>query len=246
MALKAKLDTLDGLSADVQKEYKQVEEGGKKFFTLDVEGAYLHDEDIGPLKRARDYEKAEGAKAKQAAKEAQSRLDALQEELDNMRRGAIPKGDVEKLEGSWKEKVAKITAELTTERDGALKTLQTLLVDNVAREIATKISTAPDLILPHVKARLTTEKTSEGYVTRVLDADGKPSALTVEELQKALSTDKRFAAIIIGSKASGGGANGGDGGRSGAPADADPKFDMNKATPKQLAARIKARKEAGQ
>lgn len=243
MALKTKLDTVEGLPADVAKEYKPVEEGGKKFFVLDVEGGYIHDEDIGPLKRARDHEKKGRQDAETKLKEAQAAVDAAKEELDQMRRGAIPKGDVEKLEGSWKEKLAKKEAELTGRVQKAESSLQRLLVDNVAIAIANKISTAPDLILPHIKARLTTEDSTDGFVTRVLDATGKPSALTIEELQKDLSTDKRFAAIIIGSKASGGGANGGGDGRSGAPV-VDPKFDPNKATPKQLAAHLKAQRQA--
>lgn len=244
MALKAKLEKLEGIPEPVAKEYKEVDENGKKVFVLDVEGAFLHEEDIGPLKRARDHEKNARQAAEKLVKDASTQIETLQEELDNMRRGAIPKGDVEKLEGSWKEKLAKREAELTGERDSALGTLRTLLVDNIAQSIASKISTAPDLILPHVKSRLVAEKTAEGYVTRVLDKDGKPSAASIEELQKELTADKRFSAIIVGSKASGGGAAGGGGGSgSGAPV-VDPKFNWAKATPKEIAAQVTARKIA--
>lgn len=239
MALKLELESVEGLSADVVKEYKLIEVDGKKTYKLDLEGL----EDTGALKRAKDHEKNARQAAEKTAKELAERQEALQEELDQMRRGAIPKGDVEKLEGSWKEKLAKKETELTSERDAALGTLRTLLVDNIAQSIATKISNSPDLIMPHIKARLTTEKTSEGYVTRVLDATGKPSALSIDELQKELTTDKRFSAIIIGSKASGGGAAGGSGAGSGAPV-VDPKFNWAKATPSQIAAQLKAKKEA--
>jgi hypothetical protein len=241
MALKVTLETLEGIAEPLVKEYKQVEVDGKKVYQLDLEGA----EDTGALKRAKDHEKGQRQAAEKAAREAQTALEAAQEELDNMRRGAIPKGDVEKLEGSWKTKLEKIQGELTAERDGALGTLRTLLVDNIAQSLASKISNSPELMLPHIKSRLTTEKTSEGYVTRVLDANGKPSALSIDELQKELTTDKRFSAIIIGSKASGGGAAGAGGAGSGAPV-VDPKFNWAKATPSQIAAQIKAKKEAGQ
>jgi hypothetical protein len=239
MALKTTLDTIEGLPEPIAKEYKLIEVDGKKTYQLDVEGM----EDTGALKRAKDHEKNARQTAEKVAKELAAKQEELQEELDQMRRGAIPKGDVEKLEGSWKEKLAKKETELTSERDAALGTLRTLLVDNIAQSIATKISNSPDLMLPHIKARLTTEKTSDGYVTRVLDNTGKPSALSIEELQKELTTDKRFSAIIIGSKASGGGAAGGSGAGSGAPV-VDPKFNWAKATPQQIAAQIKAKKEA--
>jgi hypothetical protein len=239
MALKKFLETLEGVAEPLAKEYKKVEADGKASFVLDIEG----DEDTGALKRAKDHEKKERQAAEKAAKELGAQVETLQEELDNIRRGAIPKGDVEKLEGSWKTKLEKREAELVSERDSALGTLRTLLVDNVAQLVATKISNSPDLILPHIKARLTTEKTSEGYITRVLDAAGKPSALSIEELQKELTTDKRFSAIIIGSKASGGGAAGG-GGSGGGATKVDPKFDWAKASPKEIAAQIKAKREA--
>ena len=239
MALKAQVEKLDGLPVDVQKEYKETEIEGKKVFVLDIEGA----EDTGALKRAKEYEKKGRQDAEAKLKDASGRVEQLQNEIDEMRRGNIPKGDVEKLEKSWKDKMAAKEAELTADRDSALGTVRTLLVDNVATAMAAKLAgDHSDLILPHIKSRLTTEKTSTGYITRVLDKDGKPSASSIEELQKEFTADKRFAPIIIGSKASGGGASGGGNG-SGAPAKVDPKFDWNKASPKEIAAQVRARKE---
>ena len=243
MALKSKLEKLEGLNEVVAKEYKEVEEDGKKVFVLDVEGS----EDVGALKRAKDHEKNARQAAEKQVKDLLGRAEKVQEELDEIRRGAIPKGDVEKLEGSWKDKLNKLQTEMTAQLDAAYGTLQKLLVDNVAQNLAQKISNAPDLILPHVKARLKAEKTNDGYVTRVLDGEGKATALTVEELQKELTLDKRFAPIIIAGKASGGGASGGSGSSgtgSGAPPVVDPKFDWQKATPKQIAEQIKAKKAA--
>jgi hypothetical protein len=115
--------------------------------------------------------------------------------------------------------------------------------------MANEISVAPDLLLPHIKSRLTTELVDGEYVTRVLDREGKPSAHSIEELQKDVMQDKRYSAIIKGSKASGGGASGGTGAKpangSGAPAvDLSKPFDFNKATPQQIAERMKAKKAA--
>jgi hypothetical protein len=49
-------------------------------------------------------------------------------------------------------------------------------------------------------------------VTVVKDSEGKPSALTVDELKKEIMADAAFAPLIVGSKATGGGASGGKGG----------------------------------
>lgn len=236
MALKAILESLDGLPDEIKSEYKKGDDGK---YHLDVEGLDDHP-GVGALKRAKDYEKAERQKLAKQLSDLQAQLDALIEERDGILKGAIPKSDVEKLENSYKEKLARREKELSDQISALTSNLQTMLVDNVAQSIASKISTAPELILPHIKARLKAEFNEGKAVTRVLDKDGNPSALSIEDLQKEIVANPVFAPIIIGSKASGSGAEGGHSG-SGAPG----KLDYAKASPKEIAAHIKASKEAG-
>lgn len=196
------------LPADVKKEYK--EEGEN--FVLDIDGY----EDPAALKRAKDHEKEARKNAEKQVKDLQDQLTALTEERDGLLSGAIPKKDVEKLEGSWKKKLSDREKELTTQIEAANGTLQTLLVDNVAVALATKVSTAPKLLIPHIKSRLRAEKNSEGkYETKIVDNEGKLSALTVDELEKEILANKEFAPILTGSKGSGGGAGGSGGGGAG-------------------------------
>lgn len=209
MALKAILESLDGLPDAVKPEYKKGDDGK---FHLDVEGIDDHP-GVGALKRAKDYEKSERQKAAKQLSDLQTQLDALTEERDGILKGAIPKVDVEKLENSYKEKLNKREKELSDQIGALTGNLQTMLVDNVAQSIAIKISRAPDLMLPHIKARLKAEFNEGKAVTRVLDEDGNPSASSIEDLQKELFTNPIFAPIIIGSKASGSGADGGHGGQ---------------------------------
>lgn len=236
MALKAILESLDGLPDAVKSEYKKGDDGK---FHLDVEGIDDHP-GVGALKRAKDYEKSERQKVVKQLGDLQAQLDALTEERDGILKGAIPKGDVEKLENSYKEKLAKREKELSDQIGALTGNLQTMLVDNVAQSMASKISKAPELILPHIKARLKAEFNEGKAVTRVLDKDGNPSAFGIEDLQKEMVANPAFAPIIIGSKASGSGAEGGHGG-SGAPG----KIDYAKASPKEIAAHLKAQKESG-
>lgn len=236
MALKAILESLDGLSDEIKSEYKKGDDGK---FHLDVEGLDDHP-GVGALKRAKDYEKAERQKLAKQLSDLQARLDALTEERDGILKGAIPKSDVEKLENSYKEKLARREKELSDQISALTSNLQTMLVDNVAQSIASKISTAPELILPHIKARLKAEFNEGKAVTRVLDKDGNPSALSIEDLEKEMVANPVFAPIIIGSKASGSGAEGGRSG-SGAPS----KLDYAKASPKEIVAHLKQRKESG-
>ena len=206
MAIKAILDSIDDLPDPLKAEYKQGDDGK---FHLDVEDIDNHPS-VGALKRAKDYEKAERQKAAKSAQELKEQLEALAEERENLLKGAIPKGDVDKLEASYKEKLSKREKELSDQIAGLNSNLKTLLVDNVAQSLAAKISDSPDLLLPHIRGRLQAELVDGKAVTRVLDAEGNPSALTVDELQKELVANPVFAPIIRASKATGGGAKGGN------------------------------------
>lgn len=232
MALKKSVtkDEHSKLPADVQKEY--VADGEN--FKLDVEGGF---EDVAALKRAKDHEKTAAAEAKRLLHEAQTQLAALTEERDGLLSGAIPKKDVERLEGSYKTKLAAKETELNAKIAALTGNLNTLLVDNEAARLASKLSTAPEIILPHIKKRLSAETVDGKAVTRVLDAEGKPSASTLEDLEKEIIANPTFAPILTGSKGSGGGAAGAGGG--GAPSKG--KVDWSKPmNPKEQVAAMKA------
>lgn len=217
MPINAVLENLDGVSDALKSEYTK---GANGKFYLSITGIDDHP-DVGALKRAKDHEKAERQKAAQKAKEQidalQSKFDALESDRNEMLKGAIPKADVDKLETSYKEKLANIEAEKNAKIDALNGSIQTMMVGNVAQTMASEISTSPALILPHIASRLKVEFGEDGSpATRVLDKTGAPSALTVDDLKKEFAADPTFAPIIIGSKASGAGAGGqGQGGAQG-------------------------------
>ncbi len=198
----------DELNPALKSEYKQ--EGSD--YILQVEGG----EDVGALKRAKEHEKLARQEAEKKAKDLQSAFDVKQEELDNVRRGAIPKGDVDALENSWKTKLEAATTSAAQQLKQRDSIIEQVTITSTAQKLATEISTSPDLVIPGIKNRLKVELTDNGVVTRVLDVDGKPSAMTVTDLGNEFKTNPIYAAVIIGSKASGGGANGGSGGGSAA------------------------------
>lgn len=199
MALKRKIDkpTFDALSDAMKPLY------------VEKAGAYVLDaEDATELERSLNSEREE-------SRGLRERIEAIEREKAEATEAARvaaeetarKKGDIEALETSWR---TKLDAEKVagSEREGKLKRqIEKLLVDNVAKDLAHKISVAPDLILPHVQKRLSAELSGEAPITRVLDNEGKPSALTLDDLEKDFVADTRFAAIIKGSNASGGSAN---------------------------------------
>lgn len=211
MALKAMLDKLDGVPESLRSEYK--EQDGK--FYLDIEGLDDH-HGVGALKRAKEYEKEDARKAKEKLTSVQAELEKAQNDLTELRKTGVPKGDVEALENSYKDKYGKAEKALNDKIAALTGSLEQHLLDGNATKLAAEIAAKPeyvDLILPHIRNRLKLEDGEGGaHVVRVLDKDGKPSAANVEDLKKELLGNKAFAAILTGSKAAGGGANGGQGG----------------------------------
>lgn len=225
--LKRKIAKLEDVKEEFRSLYKEDGAGG---FVLMIEGD--DQEDAGALKRAKDHEKEARKAAEKEAKE-------LRDKLDEITAGAARKtGDIEALEKSWGEKLSKREAELLKEIEGRDGHLNKLLVDNVAQSLAAKLSVSPAVIMPHIKSRLQAEFKEGAGVTRVLDATGKPSAMTLDELEAEFRGNKDFAPIIIASKASGSGALGsGGGGAQGS------NIDYTKASPKEIVEHIKSTKQ---
>lgn len=180
----------------LQAEYKA--EGEE--FVLDASGF----DDPGELRRALDRVRAEKTASDVKITELSTQLATITN-VDARRAG-----DVATLEKSYKDQAAAKELEHKTALASKDKFIQETLVDSVALSMATELSGENAIVLlPHIKARLSAELAGEKPLTRVLDKDGKPSAMGIEDLKKEISTDKRFAAVVIASKASGGGAAGG-------------------------------------
>ncbi|SNY42334.1 hypothetical protein SAMN05660659_04612 [Pseudomonas sp. LAMO17WK12:I6] len=203
MTLKFQLDSLEGVDESIQSLY--VEKDGK--FVLGIEGL-PQPEDVSGLKskvqELLDEKKAEADKRKAA--EEQARLD---------REEALRKsGNVEELEKSWSEKYARREAELTGQLESTNSTLQgqirDLTVGRTATEIATTLAIpgSAKALLPHIERRLSVEQRDGKPTVVVLDAAGKLSAATLDELKAEFTNDPAFGPLIAGSKASGGGAGG--------------------------------------
>jgi hypothetical protein len=200
MALKRKITKAEhaALNPLLQAEYKAEGED----FILDASGY----EDPGELKRALDREK-------QAKKDAEAEALRLKTELATITNtDARRAGDIATLEKSWQGKLDAEKADAAMKLAQKDKFINETLVDSVALAVSTELAAENAIVLlPHVKQRLAAELTGEKPLTRVLDKDGKPSALSVDDLKKEFAGDKRFASVVIASRASGGGAAGGNG-----------------------------------
>jgi len=159
---------------------------------------------IGPLKAKNEELLGETKEAKRKAREEAEAAKLAVEEA------ARKSGDVAALEKSWQDKLAAREAELSEAVKARDAQLVSLTVGATAQKLAADLAVpgSADVLLPHIKSRLSY---ADGKLS-VLDADGKPSAATVDELAKEIASNKAFAPLIVASLATGGGASGGKGG----------------------------------
>ncbi|WP_180698965.1 hypothetical protein [Pseudomonas crudilactis] len=209
--LKFQLDTLEGVDEAVRALY--TEKDGK--FVLGIEGL-PQQEDVSGLKAKNAELLAEKKEIERKAREAE---DTARQEREEAARKS---GNVEELERSWTEKFNRREAELNgmleQERGTLSGQIRDLTVGRTATDIASALAVqgSAKALLPHIERRLSVEQRDGKPVVVVLDAQGKLSAATLDELKAEIANDAAFAPLIAGSKASGGGA-GGAGGGGGAP-----------------------------
>lgn len=203
-----------------KEDYAELDDAIKSLYTEDGDNFKLAVdgiEDTGALRRAKEREAL-------AAREHKERADALEAELAEIRARAEDKDkdalrkskDIDALEKSWKETADRRVADVTKQLDAVKQQMQRLLVDNVASQLAGELFTVPEIGKDFIAKRLRAEFDGEHPMTRVLDREGNPSALSIDEFKRELLDTPTLKGILIASKASGGGAgNGGNGG--GAP-----------------------------
>ncbi len=199
-------EEFDALTDEQKALYK--ESGGN--YQLQIEGMPEIPDVSGLQKKVDELlseKKSEQEKRRQAEEAAKKAAE------DQARKN----GDIESLEKSWAEKLKTRENELLAQLQEKDASLHTLLVDNVAQTVATKLAgDAAPLIMPHIKSQLSVE---DGK-TRVVDANGHPSAFTIDDLEKEFRSNPLFAPVIIGSKATG---TGGEGGKGKSPAGGSEK-----------------------
>lgn len=203
MTLKYQLDSLEGLEPAVAAMYE--EKDGK--IVLKVEGIPQPEDTTGlrnkveELLREKKDEKARREQAEEAARIAAEEA-------------ARKNGDTEALDRSWNEKYSKALGE----KDQALSALQAQVhaltvgatAARLAGELAVQGSSA--VLQRLIEPRLSMDMRDGKPVVVVLDNEGRPTALTPDELKNEIISDAALAPLVAGSKATGGGAAGSKGG----------------------------------
>lgn len=187
MALKRKITAAEhaALNDAIKAEYK-----------ADGAGFILDTDDAAELKSAKDREVEKRRDAEKKLQEAQAALDDLQD------KSSRANGDIAALDKSYKEKqaaletqVAKLTGDLTNERNDRYVTAE---ADRIAKRF-----TVPGLVRKEIASRLSVEMVDDKPIIRVKDANGKPSAHSITDLEKEFVDNPDYKSIVIASKAGG-------------------------------------------
>jgi len=119
-------------------------------------------------------------------------------------------GDFEQLHASSEQARTALEEELTELRDSIANNKR----KSKAKDIAGAISEGPnaELLATFVEKRL--KMTAEGI--KVVDSAGNLTVATIDDLQKEIAADPRYAALVKGNQSGGGGAPGGKGDGGGA------------------------------
>lgn len=235
MKVKKKISALEFDNLDESIKVLYVADGDN--YKLDIDG----DEDTGALKRAKDRESQLRRDAEAKLREATQRLEDLESS------DAQNSGDVKLLTKSYESKIEKLKGDYDAKVNKLTKSLTNNLVDNTASAIAAKISKAPKLLIPHIKARLQADLDGDTPATKVLDAEGNVSASTLADLEAEFIANPDFSAIIIASQSSGGAGKKGvnnPGGTHQKPNTETEKPDINAMSNAEFSAYLKAQKES--
>ena len=232
--MKTIVDKLEDVAEALRGEFKQGADGRFYAQLEGLEEGSGHPA-IGELLRAKQREATAHTEAKAQLAAIKTELDKAKKDLHDRLKGKVDKSDLEALEASYRQQI--VDAETAGKAAEARLTasLRDVLVDSAARKLAAKLAVdadAADLLAESIQRRLAVEITADGKaVTRVLDAEGKLSALSFDGLEKEIVGTKKYAGLLLGSKASGGGASSSSGASGASPG----KIDWLRGKPEDLA-----------
>lgn len=194
MALKALLDSLDGLPADVAKEYVKDEKSGKFRLSVEPVGGFELD-DVSGLKSALGAARGELDTANSKLKEfgdispnkAREGLAAMKklEKLD-------PNADVDKIVQTKldaqleqiKSKHGEEVGKISKDRDRLRSIVEQQLIDSAAKQAILEAKGDPLLLLPHVKSSMKLKEKDDGsFSVEIVDDKGNPR---IKDAQGAL------------------------------------------------------------
>lgn len=214
MALKAVLDSLDGVDESVAQFYEQGDDGK---FRLALDGVESHPAVLGLVenrnkvlderkKLADQLKRLEGIDPDEYTELKKQFAEQEQRKLEQ-------KGEWEKLREQMQKKHEEDVAKLNAQRENVMQKLRKVLVDNEATKVITSedFKGNPTLLLPHIRDRVRVDESGDDFNVIVLQADGQTpliadasgSPASIKDLISEMREDPSFGQAFAASGATG-------------------------------------------
>ena len=194
--LKRSVSSLD----DVEENFRGLYEEKAGKFVLKLEG---DDPAFSSLKNEKQTLSEKLRLEKEAREAAEARLAEIDSEAEKSK--AKKSGNFEELEASWNSKYDKLKNDYEKRISEMNSHIESMMLTSQAEKIAHEISNTPRLLARELKERMRVEYEDGKPSLKILDAEGKLSALTLDELKQEFVDNPDFAHIIIATRANGGG-----------------------------------------
>jgi predicted nuclease with TOPRIM domain len=177
-------------------DYDALPDALKEHYNANGDHYLLDADDARELLSARDAMKAERDEAKAKLAETERQLAEVTKD----------KGDLASLRESYEAKLSKLKKELDEVNTTLTAERREHVVGAKARELAAKHFTVPSLVAEILARRMDIDP-KDPKALRILDKDGKLSALTEDDLIKEFVDNPEYKAIVIANRASGSAGN---------------------------------------
>lgn len=185
-----------------KEQYDALPDHMKALFVADGEGYVSTFATAEEVKGLRENNAALLAEKKEAQDKETAAQKAAREAQEKADREA---GNIAALDKSWGEKLTAVEKAAAEREARFVNALTKSTVGAAASDLANKLFGANAGIMKHhITGRLSMEEKDGDFTVRVLDKDGKPSAMTLEDLSKEFSANKEFASVLVGNGSGGG------------------------------------------
>jgi len=220
MALKAILDNLDGLAADIAKEYKKRDDDKYVLDVTSVDGLELAE--VTKLQSALSKERENNRKSADQLK-AFDNLDPAKarealkkvEEMATWTPEQKVKEQIEAVKASIIEAHGKEKAKLEEKLTKLTKSLEEAMIVSVASQSLAEQKGSVRLLMPHIRQQTRLREADGKFLVEVLGVDGNPRLMgsdghpmSIGELVAEMKTQSDFASAFEGTGATGSGAVG--------------------------------------
>lgn len=221
-------DEFNALSETEKVFYSEKDDG----YLIDIEGL-PQAPDVGPLERAKARLGQDNKELKAQLAAIQGENETLKEQLNEARISPENLKDLRKITDAHKAQLAEKDAELASAKGAHRAEVRRLMVEHAASSFAAGTK-APRLVGMYAQSRLDVDFEGETPQVYVKDAEGKKTALTLDEFRAEMAKDAEFSELLNPNRAQGS-AGLVTTGRAPLTGDAPPPVRLSELSPRELA-----------